>query len=207
MDEVSRRYINQLPQPLSKIKLLILLTLLDAGNHFPRDWVESSKLLYLTNQKNFYKHIESLRDEFGCDIEMADTHGEQSYRLRSQARKKSKPKPKPKITLEDAQKEALLMFSGYACQVCGAKMIPGEIDLQADQKIPSKKGGGQELNNWQIICNECNGAGVIRVPDYFDQSFTAVGFIEYPCDKCDGEGWTEVENNSPSSTANIIIEY
>ena len=110
----------------------------------------------MTNQKNFYKHIESLRDEFGCDIEMADTHGEQSYRLRSQARKKPKSKPKPKITLEDSQKEALLMFSGYACQVCGAKMIPGEIDLQADQKIPSKKGGGQELNNWQIICNECN---------------------------------------------------
>ncbi len=59
----------------------------------------------------------------------------------------------------------------------------------------------------RIICNECNGAGVIRVPDYFDQSSTAVVYIEYPCDKCDGEGWIEAENISPVSTANIITEY
>ena len=59
----------------------------------------------------------------------------------------------------------------------------------------------------RITCDKCNGAGVIRVPDQFDQSSTAMGYHEYPCNKCDGEGWIEVENNSPNSTANIIIEY
>lgn len=58
----------------------------------------------------------------------------------------------------------------------------------------------------RIICNECNGTGIVKVPNY-DGNGTAVIYYEYTCNECDGEGWIEIENISPASTTNIIIEY
>jgi len=151
MDVVSRKYMSQFPQSVSKVKLVILLTLLEEGVGFPRGWVESSKLMYLTNQRNFDQHVEQLREEYGCDIETKLIGGQKNYRLRSVDRLEVKPK----VTLEQAQKEALLHYSKNSCQVCGAKLVPGQVDLQTDQKIPEERGGGKGLDNWQVICNDC----------------------------------------------------
>jgi|GEM_PF-882058 len=151
MDVVSRKYMSQFPQSVSKIKLVILLTLLEEGVGFPRGWVESSKLMYLTNQKNFDQHVDALREEYGCDIETKFIGGQKSFRLRSVDRLEVKPK----TTLEQAQKDALLHYSNNSCQICGAKLVPGQRDLQTDQKIPEERGGNKGLDNWQVICNDC----------------------------------------------------
>ncbi len=154
----SNRYISRLPPNLSKVKLLILLTLLDAGYQFPRGWIESSKLLYLTNQKNFEKHMQELRDDIGCDIETREIGGEQCYRLRSTELVKQKAKPKPKPTIAESHKEALLLYAKNSCQLCGTKMIVNQKELQPDPKIPFEKGGSNNIENLQILCNECTAA-------------------------------------------------
>ena len=156
MNADNRRYVNRLSHGLSKVKLLIMITLLEAGNQYPRDWVESSKLLYLSNSKYFHSNVKELRDEMGCDIESKEIAGEVCYRIRSHDLIKAEPKSKARDALENSQKDALLLYAGHACQVCGVKMIAGEIELRPDLKIPPLRGGSEEFDNWQVICNTCN---------------------------------------------------
>ena len=56
-------------QNLSEVKYNILKTLWDSGDNFPKEWIKSSELLEITNQKYFDRRARELKDELGCDIE------------------------------------------------------------------------------------------------------------------------------------------
>jgi 5-methylcytosine-specific restriction endonuclease McrA len=145
------KYIQSLPK-LSKVKFLILETLWKAGEDFPRDWVQSSHLLQLTNQKYFDRRVRELRDELGCDIETGNHKSEAAYRLLSD----KVGGGNPRYYLSEKQKRELFQRERFRCRVCGAKVEPGPRGLQADHKVPLNRGGSHGDSNWQSLCNDCN---------------------------------------------------
>jgi 5-methylcytosine-specific restriction endonuclease McrA len=146
------RYINTIGGSLSDVKRKILVELWNAGQIFPRNWVASSHLLNITQQKYFDRRARELRDEKGCDIETKHINGEHHYRLVSDVLAASNPRS----YLTEAQKKNLFQFSGNTCQVCGVRANAGVRGLQADHKVPLIRGGSHKLENWQAVCNECN---------------------------------------------------
>lgn len=137
---------------LSAVKTKIIRRLWDQGSSFPRGWVKSSELLKLTNQKYFDRRVRELRDELGCDIENSTCDGEHAYRLSSFSINISNPRS----YLTASQKKVLLENSDHTCSICGTKGQGGVRGLQADHKIPLKRGGSHEIQNWQVLCVECN---------------------------------------------------
>jgi len=64
------------------------------------------------------------------------------------------PKRIPRIKLTDADWTAVLEQYSHQCAVC-QRQEP-EIRLQQDHKVPRVRGGGNQLDNWQPLCDECN---------------------------------------------------
>lgn len=60
----------------------------------------------------------------------------------------------PRIKLSDLEWQKILAQYNHKCAVC-CRSEP-EIRLQQDHKIPRTRGGGNELQNWQPLCDECN---------------------------------------------------
>jgi len=145
-------YIKSFSVKFSKVKILILKTLWEASNDFPRDWVRSSYLLKLTRQKYFDRRIRELRNELGCDIETGNQEGNAVYRLSSDKICDGNPR----FYLSDSQKVTLFERNNFTCQVCGVKTPPGPRGLQADHKVPLIRGGSHAISNWQSLCNDCN---------------------------------------------------
>lgn len=148
-------YFQQLGK-LSNVKVQILSLLWNENPpSFPRGWVSSAKILYVTGQKYFDRRIRELRDENGCDVETGFMDGKSSYRLLS-AEIKTGTK---RAYLSESQKKQLFKSQNYKCQICSKQLLPdtsGSLAPQADHKIPLSRNGSHELNNWQTICVECN---------------------------------------------------
>lgn len=145
-------YISSLSSKLSDVKMLILKTLWDAGNEFPKEWVKSQYLLKITKQKYFDRRIRELQDELGCDIETSYHNNDHAYRLKSPLIKAANPRH----YLAASQKHIMFEKFDYRCQICNKKFAAGVKGLQADHKIPLIRGGSQEEHNWQALCNTCN---------------------------------------------------
>lgn len=143
---------SKVSQRLSPVKIKILSALWSNGNSFPREWVSSSHLLALTNQKYFDRRTRELRDELGLDIETKHINGEHHYRLVSDTMNASNPRS----YLTESQKKALFVSQKHTCQICGKFAEAGLRGLQADHKMPLIKGGTHDADNWQSICVECN---------------------------------------------------
>lgn len=143
------QYIDTIGGRLSDVKRKILVELWNAGDAFPREWVASSHLLEITQQKYFDRRTRELRDEKGCDIETKHINGEHHYRLVSDKLAASNPR----LYLTEAQKKDLFRRSGSTCQVCGVEVEAGVRGLQADHKVPLIRGGTHHLENWQAVCN------------------------------------------------------
>lgn len=139
-------------QHLSPVKIKILTALWNNGSSFPREWVSSSDLLALTNQKYFDRRTRELRDELGLNIETKHINGEHHYRLVSDEVTVSNPR----LYLTEPQKRALFEAQNSTCQICGKVAEAGLRGLQADHKVPLIKGGTHAADNWQSICVECN---------------------------------------------------
>ena len=58
--------------------------------------------------------------------------------------------------LSSNQKKELFLKQGFTCQICGKNDRPGQRGIQADHKIPLLRGGSNDSENWQTLCNECN---------------------------------------------------
>lgn len=150
-------YIHYIPEKLSKVKFLILKTLWYAGEEFPKEWVRSSELLSLTNQKYFDRRIRELRDQSGCDIQTDYYHGEYCYRLHST----NLNQYNPRFYLSTSLKNKLFEMFKYECNVCKRRFLPGGMGLQADHREPLSrkiliKNDVNNLEKWQSLCTECN---------------------------------------------------
>jgi hypothetical protein len=62
--------------------------------------------------------------------------------------------PKIREYLSASEKQHLMGAQGKRCAVCQANLI--EDKPQADHKIPLDRHGGNELENWQMLCRDCN---------------------------------------------------
>jgi len=146
-------YLDEISQSrrLSDVKSLIIHELWGDGK-FPGTWVTSSRLLTMTNQKYFDRRIRELRDENGLDLGTAVVNGEHCYRLLSD----NIGKTNLRAYLSDSDKKKLFISQDYKCQVCGKYAEAGARGLQADHKMPLVRGGRNEHDNWQSLCNECN---------------------------------------------------
>jgi hypothetical protein len=146
------QYIASLPIAPSDVKRQILQRLWQEGTSFPRGWVRSSELLQLTGQKYFDRRVRELRDEVGCDIETGTVSGEHAYRLLSTGVEVANPR----AYLTESQKKELFRAARNHCAVCDRQFEPGVRGLQADHKVPLKRGGAHDSGNWQPLCVECN---------------------------------------------------
>lgn len=145
-------YISDIVLSEVKHKLLHRLWGEVADDVFPKPWVKSSELLELSNQKYFDRRLRELRDEEGLDIESLNVGGEHSWRIGS-AKKNGKL---ARTYLDKKAKDTLFANAKNECQICGKAAKPGVMGLQADHRIPLIRGGGDDISNWQAICNECN---------------------------------------------------
>jgi HNH endonuclease len=60
----------------------------------------------------------------------------------------------PRIKLSDPDWLRILDAYQRRCPVCNRS--EPEVRFQQDHKIPRTRGGGNELSNWQPLCDECN---------------------------------------------------
>ena len=60
----------------------------------------------------------------------------------------------PRTGLNDEDWAAVLRRQGARCAVCSRDEGAGSFDQ--DHKVPRVRGGGDELDNWQALCRECN---------------------------------------------------
>lgn len=64
------------------------------------------------------------------------------------------PKRVPRESLDGAAWLQVLARYGNKCASCGRPF--GDGRFQQDHKIPRVRGGSDDLENWQPLCNECN---------------------------------------------------
>jgi HNH endonuclease len=87
----------------------------------------------------------------------------------------------PRIKLSDADWQKILENYQCRCPVC-SRSEP-EVRFQQDHKIPRTRGGGNELKNWQPLCDECN-----------NFKSTSCRGCQINCETC---GWAFPENFAP----------
>lgn len=150
-------YLASLPRTkkMSDVKVAILNRLWGEDNlQFPRPWVSSKELLELTNQKYFDRRARELRDQIGCDIESQykEEFAGHAWRINSNNLKE----PQNRDYLSQRQKNQLFEKSSNSCSICGRFTDPGIRGLQADHRVPVSRGGTNEIDNWQALCNHCN---------------------------------------------------
>ena len=64
------------------------------------------------------------------------------------------PKRTQRIKLSNTLWEQILAKYQHCCAVCGRES--SVVRLDQDHKIPRLRGGGNEADNWQPLCGECN---------------------------------------------------
>lgn len=147
---------------LSAVKKLILSKL--AGGK----WISSASLLKATKQKYFDRRIRELRDELGFDIETSHVDGTPHYRLLS--KKRNPPKIRTYLTITD--KDTFLKEVEKKCALCGKQGEVGK-SLVFDHRVPLLRGGAGSLENFQLLCRDCN-----------NQKRTQCRKCEFDCHQC-----------------------
>lgn len=135
----------EFPEKLSSTKRLILEMLAKA------EWVSTSELVRVTNQKCVDRRIRELRDEMGYDTEASYINGEAHYRLRSDTRHPSKVR----TYLSASEKEKFIASVEIRCALCSKEGEIGKV-ITFDHRIPHSRGGEGSIENFQLLCRECN---------------------------------------------------
>lgn len=60
----------------------------------------------------------------------------------------------PRVKLSETDWQKILEIYHHRCPVCNR--TEPEVRFQQDHKIPRTRGGGNDLTNWQPLCDECN---------------------------------------------------
>ena len=147
---------------MSEVKDLILELLRN------KEWVSSKELLKKTKQKYFDRRIRELRDEQGYDIINEFRNGEPHYKLNS-----TKLNPtKERTYLSKKDRNKLLDQKIESCPLCMNKFDKVR-KISYDHRVPLIKGGQGVIENFQIICHECN-----------NQKRSQCRHCELDCNKC-----------------------
>ena len=68
----------------------------------------------------------------------------------------SRQPKRSRVQLSPRDREAVLMRDGYRCRHCGRNPREDGIKLHVDHIEPWSKGGTNDLENLQALCEECN---------------------------------------------------
>ena len=66
-----------------------------------------------------------------------------------------KVKKSNRRSISGTTRQNVLMRDNYTCQICGATVKDG-AKLEIDHIIPHSKGGTNDENNLQVLCQQCN---------------------------------------------------
>lgn len=64
------------------------------------------------------------------------------------------PKREPRAKLDPKTWDRIKEGYGHKCAHCGAQ--EPDVQLSPDHKVPRARGGGNEEDNWQPLCEQCN---------------------------------------------------
>ncbi|MFB2937716.1 HNH endonuclease [Aerosakkonemataceae cyanobacterium BLCC-F154] len=100
------------------------------------------------------------------------------------------PQREQRIKLSDTFWEKILRKYQHRCAVCGRQ--PPVVSLEQDHKIPRLRGGGNEEDNWQPLCRECN-----------NFKSTACRGCDLECNQC---AWAFPEKFAPIKISSLNIQ-
>jgi hypothetical protein len=69
---------------------------------------------------------------------------------------KAQQPQRSRVRLSPRDRETVLMRDGFRCRNCGRSPREDGIKLHVDHIEPWSKGGTDELENLQVLCEECN---------------------------------------------------
>lgn len=96
----------------------------------------------------------------------------------------------PRTHLTDLDWDTILNRYHYQCAVCGR--LPERKGFQQDHKVPRLRGGGDVLDNWQPLCDECN-----------NFKSTACRDCQLDCGDC---SWAYPEKYKPLNIPGSVIQ-
>jgi HNH endonuclease len=162
LEEVCQGFVS--PSDANKAYYRVLLEELWPVNHgIPGPLVKEDELRAAIDRFRLNKHIgtESYKPYVDVFRRLRELQGEEgitgigkegrTYQLINLS---LSDKRIPRIKLSDLGWQQILENYQHRCPVC-SRSEP-EVRFQQDHKIPRTRGGGNELTNWQPLCDECN---------------------------------------------------
>lgn len=101
------------------------------------------KLSLINNTNNFFDKVSTNQYIIGLGNNIYNTFGEEDEKLENVR------------TISGKTRLDVFERDDYRCQMCGRSVEDG-IKLHIDHIVPFSKGGGNEMENLQVLCHECN---------------------------------------------------
>jgi 5-methylcytosine-specific restriction endonuclease McrA len=162
IEEVCQKFVC--PSEANKSYYRVLLEeLWPAGHGIPGPRVKEDKLREAINRFRRNHHLSTQPYKPYIDVfrRLRELQGEEgitgigregkTYQLVSLSLSEKRV---PRIKLSDLDWLRILDTYQHRCPVCNRS--EPEVRFQQDHKIPRTRGGGNELSNWQPLCDECN---------------------------------------------------
>lgn len=162
LEEVCQKFVS--PSDANKSYYRVLLEeLWPAGHGIPGPRVKEDELREAINRFRRNQHLGTQPYKPYIDVfrRLRELQGEEgitgigregkTYQLVSLSLSEKRV---PRIKLSDLDWLRILDTYQRRCPVCNRS--EPEVRFQQDHKIPRTRGGGNELSNWQPLCDECN---------------------------------------------------
>lgn len=153
LDEVTSGFVSPSAKNREYYKV-ILEALWPAGHGIPGPLVEESKIREAVDRYrgkpyvDVFRRVRELQGEEGL---LGIVKGGNKYQL---VDLKISEKRVPRTHLNDSDWNTVLERYRRVCAACGRS--PSDKGFQQDHKVPRLRGGGDDLSNWQPLCDECN---------------------------------------------------
>lgn len=156
-DEWLRRVCSEFVSPSQKNKeyyAVILRTLWPQNHGIPGPHVEESAIRKAINDYRGTPYVDTfrrMRELQGEEGFLGIIKGGNKYQL---IHLNVSEKRVPRTHLNRSEWISVLERYNGVCAACGR--TPTEKGFQQDHKIPRLRGGGDNIDNWQPLCDECN---------------------------------------------------
>ena len=118
-------------------------------------------------QQNILKNVSNINSDLLSKVEKYKNNNETVIEFIENAILKSLPKEalsreelkeiNRRKKISDTTRYAVLERAGFKCQCCGIKPLKdNDVILHIDHIIPHSLGGGDNVDNLQVLCDKCN---------------------------------------------------